>query len=250
MGTPLLKTEDLTRLLGQTDLRDAPCEALRAPSAQQPSTVVVHLPAGGDVLAAWRRLRALVPRTGRYPLVVLAEAQGLGLDEDRARALRMAPLVDLDEDDRLQLENAALEEMEMRQLQSRIERHAQPPRSAEAFCWRHPQPHLRYAIALPPVATMWEAALHLPWRGAVRRQDLLAALLRDWERRFGAELVLALPDTLQFSVRRPPGSPKEAFALAVQQHCLAPQMLPAAGIAPREHARWLLTADRWRLSVE
>lgn len=250
MGTPLLKTDELTRLLGQTDLRDAPCEALRTPSVQRAPTVVVHLPAGADVLAAWRRLRALVPRTGRYPLVVPADAEGMGLDEERARALRMAPLIDLDDDHRLQLENAALEEMEMRQLQSRIERHALPPRSADAFCWRHPRPELRYALALAPVATMWEAALHLAWRGAALRQDLLAALLRDWERRFGAELVLAMPDTLQFSVRRPPASPKEAFALAVQQHCLAPQMLPAAGIAPREHARWLLTAERWRLSVE
>lgn len=249
MGTPLLKTEDLARLLGQTDLRDAPCEARRA-AAHQPPTVVVHLTAGSDVLAAWKRLRALVPRTGRYPMVVAADTDGLVLDEDRARALRLAPLVDLEDDARLQLENAALEEVELRQLQSRIERHARPPRSAEAFCWRHPRPDLRYAIALPPAATMWEAALHVPWRGAVRRQDLLAALLRDWERRFGAELVLALPDTLQFSVRRPPASPKEAFALAVQQHCLAPRMLPEAGIAPREHARWLLTAERWRLSVE
>ena len=161
----------------------------------------------------------------------------------------IAPWVDLQDDDRLQVQDAASEQGQLRQLQAGIARHTQPARSAEAFCWRHPQAGVRYAVALPPASTMWEAALHVPWRGAPHRLDLLAALLRDWERRFGAELVISLPGTLQFSVRRPPASLNVAFALAVQQHCLAPHMLPEAGIALREHARWLLTADRWQLSA-
>lgn len=75
----------------------------------------------------------------------------------------------------------------------------------------------------------------------------LAAVLRSWGKRFGAEIVAAWGTMLQFVVARPPVTLDEALDLAFEHDRVAPSTLPLPGVAIRDHARALLHRDTWFL---
>jgi Domain of unknown function (DUF4253) len=66
-----------------------------------------------------------------------------------------------------------------------------------------------------------------------------------WYRDFGAELVSIDGIILGFTVESKPSSIEQAFDLSWQQKALASDTFFDAGISIRDHARALLTLDRW-----
>ncbi|GAA3567044.1 hypothetical protein GCM10022419_054690 [Nonomuraea rosea] len=71
-------------------------------------------------------------------------------------------------------------------------------------------------LALMPVESGWQVPGLLSYGGWNRYPEPVAhtALLRDWYRRFGAELVAMTDCTAEFVVRRPPRTRAGAWALA------------------------------------
>ena len=65
------------------------------------------------------------------------------------------------------------------------------------------------------------------------------------EERYGAQLTRCFATTLHLRVARRPGSIDEAFALAIEHRHFASDTFVLPGISLREHARALLTVDRW-----
>lgn len=76
--------------------------------------------------------------------------------------------------------------------------------------------------------------------------DLVVGL-RLWQERYGAELVMADGTRRFMRVRRRPATADEAFELAMQQCAIAGDALTLCGVSLRDHARYLLHADRWLL---
>ncbi|MEL6894154.1 MAG: DUF4253 domain-containing protein, partial [Actinomycetota bacterium] len=73
----------------------------------------------------------------------------------------------------------------------------------------------------------------------------LLALVRSWNRRFGAELVAHYGTMLKFIVERPPSSIDDAFQLACEQYWVAPCTTALPGVSLRDHARALLDRPTW-----
>lgn len=71
--------------------------------------------------------------------------------------------------------------------------------------------------------------------------------LRNWQHRYGAELVCNDGTLLQRVVERPPQTPDDAFALAAQQYDLARDTLTLPLVSLREHARALIGRRQWLL---
>jgi hypothetical protein len=75
----------------------------------------------------------------------------------------------------------------------------------------------------------------------------LIALLRDWKRQFGAELVAHWGTMLQFIVERPPADADEAWDIAWQHDVIANSLLGQSGVEIRHHAAMLMRERRWFL---
>jgi hypothetical protein len=91
-----------------------------------------------------------------------------------------------------------------------------------------------------------------PWSvitrsSALSVEEALLQLMREWQGRFGAQLVASWGTMLQFAVSAPPETLDEAFDLAAQHAAVAPctTMLPGEGI--RQLARHLWRGERWFL---
>jgi hypothetical protein len=107
------------------------------------------------------------------------------------------------------------------------------------------EPTPRAAVLLPTLQP-WKALLYMGWYGLEGDEAAeKAASLRVWEENHGAELVAAFNTTLYLRVTRRPTSIDEAFALAIGHHHFASDTLVLPGVSTRDHARALLTLDRW-----
>lgn len=103
-------------------------------------------------------------------------------------------------------------------------------------------------LLLIPTPKGWNTLAYLHWYGALTSTTPVAIqFLEHWYRTYQAELVANYGTMLQFVVGRPPTSPEEAFQLAWEQEALAECTLVLPGVSIREHARALLTVDRWFL---
>lgn len=106
----------------------------------------------------------------------------------------------------------------------------------------------RQALILVPVAEQSDILAYIHWYGAETiGSEVVIFQLRDWGKRYGAELVAHYGTMLQFNVARQPKDIWEAFDLAVEQVALAPCTLALPGVSIREHARCLLNAKQWFL---
>jgi hypothetical protein len=113
--------------------------------------------------------------------------------------------------------------------------------------WHTPS-HDTQALLLMPGANGYETPAYLNWFGACRgNSQFIVALLREWQQRYGAELVAHYGTMLHFLVQRRPHSVADAYRLAWQQAAVAPDTLALPGVALRNHARALLQTDRWFL---
>lgn len=82
-------------------------------------------------------------------------------------------------------------------------------------------------IALLPIDEGWKAPALLPWGDWNENPPpaVHTAVLRDWNRRYGAELVSMTGDILELSVARPPTTDEAALALAREQYSYAPDIV-------------------------
>jgi hypothetical protein len=82
-------------------------------------------------------------------------------------------------------------------------------------------------IALLPVDASWKAPALLAWGNWNDNPEpaVHTAVLRDWNRRYGADLASMTPDVLELSVARPPSTDQAALALAREQFSYAPDIV-------------------------
>lgn len=82
-------------------------------------------------------------------------------------------------------------------------------------------------IALLPIDESWKATALLPWGSYNENPEpaVHTAVLRDWNQRYGVELVTMTADVLEMSVARPPSTDQAALALAREQFSYAPDIV-------------------------
>lgn len=114
--------------------------------------------------------------------------------------------------------------------------------------WFDPSPD-HCALIFLPTNVSDDAVTYVPFYGAETPDTAaaLAAVLRSWRERYGAELVASWGTMLQFVVARPPNTLSDAFALALEQEHVALPTLGLAGVTVRNHARALLERSTWFL---
>jgi hypothetical protein len=114
-------------------------------------------------------------------------------------------------------------------------------------------PHDQITLLLLPIQHGWETLAYLHWYGAGSYgADSLGSaeaigFLKKWHQSYQAELVCHYGTMLQLQVGKLPASPAEAFQLAWQQVAIAPCTTSLPGVSLRDHARALLSTERWFL---
>lgn len=211
---------------------------------QAPPTFVLGATSTGDVLAFrapardlvawWHQLRAEHPTTGLWPVLLgegpgdlcaalpgavradydpateLVRAQDMSSEDLRAlRAQRLARYADLDGDD-------SFDDDEDDDALAMVEPDALA-RSEATFVAAQTDG----LVALVPAAHAWQVPVLLGWDGGLN-YDLEpvdhAVVLRDWQERFGAQLVtLGNEQVLELWVDHPPTEPAHALAVAREQ---------------------------------
>jgi hypothetical protein len=244
------------------------------PGAREPLPRLV-VP-GASARALWERLRALVPETGHYPLLLgpedelelLLEQLGASEDEDTAALLaqaealspephgwagaRLAGLVQLMQDAGLEPQldaedfadaEAALEAEEAAQEGRRT-------RGAGAFTHDAATgaPYPRVALALLPACEPWQAPVRLRFGGFNECPSPAqhGAMLRHWEAAYGAEPVALSHDTLELRVARPPVDAAAARALAREQAAYCAELAAPGPEGLERLAARLQGAGVWR----
>lgn len=113
--------------------------------------------------------------------------------------------------------------------------------------WFEPRNDVQ-ALVLTPSDRGWEVPAYMNWYGAARtNSQLVVALLREWNEKYGAELVAHFGTMLQLYTTRRPDTWEEAFQLAWQQHMIAPCTTLLPGISLRDRARALMHTNQWFL---
>ncbi|MEU9042983.1 MULTISPECIES: DUF4253 domain-containing protein [unclassified Kitasatospora] len=93
-----------------------------------------------------------------------------------------------------------------------------------------------------------EALAVCGWSGPVNHENdiaKIAAVLADWERRFGAQVVEVGFDTLRLSVPVPPATLAEALPLAAEHTALCPDLVFQGAGRLTEYAEQLVGARQW-----
>ena len=215
-----------------------------------------------EVLPTWTAARALVDRTGRWPVAVcsfdfkLDETSGLAsiVDQlnpfffeqelvgasDPASVIARSRLVDVDaEFARLGIEADWLDDPDP----------ANVPESVPEFNeWYEPRDQLVALLFLPdPIPEHALAYVHWYAGNSSLPSHVLIAVLRRWRETFGAEVVANWGTMLQLVASRRPSTIGEALALARQQELVAPCTTALPGASTEEQAAALLASDRWFL---
>ena len=122
-----------------------------------------------------------------------------------------------------------------------------PPDDTHYFDWYVPLNEPQ-ALILLPTMNSWETLAFIHWHGAETcGTETAIAMLRWWREKYGAELVAHYGTMLHIAITRRPSSIEEAFRLAWEQEALAPCTTALPGVSLRDHARTLLTTDKWFL---
>lgn len=107
------------------------------------------------------------------------------------------------------------------------------------------RPELR--IGLVPAAGGAEALAACGWSGPANHSETgaVAAVLRDWERRFGARVVQAGFDTLHLSVAAPPTTTDDALLLAAEHLAFCPDNVLQGTEGLADYAEEILDESSW-----
>jgi len=226
---------------------------------------------GAQAVALWESLRALVPATGHYPVIV-------GPDNDRNRTMadhrwNRGGTEDLVRLTREPFDLAAFARDRCREVLEwsrqewpqdvpRMERCLRYLDGAEPLRWPEVEPdntvwipidllkrrpHPRVHVALVPTDVPWLAPVYVRFGGFNECPDCSrhAAVLRAWGEEFGAEPVGMSHDMLDVRVARPPADRRRAVRLAVEQWAYDADVWGDAVRSEEELAAWLSRARVW-----
>ncbi|RYG48298.1 DUF4253 domain-containing protein [bacterium] len=188
------------------------------------SVLIVKVPAS-EALAVWKRYRSQVEETGRWPVIIG--------NEESVRIQRESAERNVDVRERLrQAEELQPQAIIKARLDELFEEEEEDELFGEDFKpsalqTGNPDPHdapaiLReegeISIALLPSRHGWEAPAHLEY-GSWNEYPSIAehvALLRDWEKRYGAEMLVLSSDTVELLLSRPLTNVDEAKKVAAE----------------------------------
>jgi len=179
---------------------------------------------GAEALAWWRFLRSQFETTGYWPILLGAPADAAIIDEMRA----------FDDIDPSDLDPRAVSAFDLAGWRSRAAaeysewggepRGIWPARVAESdfvvdVDILSGRLHPTVVVGLVPVDEGWQVPLVLRYGGwnACPPAMVHAATLRDWQHRFGAELVTMTGEIVELQVDDPPRNREAAMALAREQ---------------------------------
>lgn len=109
------------------------------------------------------------------------------------------------------------------------------------------QPLAAVCIALLPTAASWDAPALLRFGGGEIHPfpEEHTAIARAWSEQYGAEIIAATPDTLEFAVGRPPATHETAEELAMNQFAYCEDIVRQGTGSIRALAACLLNAPYW-----
>ncbi|WP_240135479.1 DUF4253 domain-containing protein [Streptomyces sp. MUM 178J] len=100
---------------------------------------------------------------------------------------------------------------------------------------------------LVPAARSADIPYALGWTGPCNHAetDVLCAVLRSWEDRFGIRVIGLSFDCLELSVAAPPRTLPDALAIAAEHHAFCPDNVWQGSGSLDAYAKELLDVDRW-----
>ena len=108
-----------------------------------------------------------------------------------------------------------------------------------------------YRLGLVPAERPADVPAVLGWTGMIKSTDQVAsisAVLRSWEERFGALLIVLGFDELELSVAAPPRMQNRALVLAAEHRAFSVRSFSGQPGNLREYASGLLHRRHWRFS--
>ncbi|MFI9366867.1 DUF4253 domain-containing protein [Kitasatospora sp. NPDC053057] len=103
-------------------------------------------------------------------------------------------------------------------------------------------------LGLVPARSGAEALVACGWSGPLNHENdiaKIAAVLADWERRFGAQVVEVGFDTLQLSIPVPPATLAEALPPTAEHAALCPDQIHQGAGSLTAYAEQLVGSHRW-----
>jgi len=211
-----------------------------------------------EAIAAWNLMRSHLETTKRYPVITY----GWGSNDFFARFYYNEEVVDR------KLQSASPEEIiatvSMAEVETFLEKaKTDSPQYLDdlqkfnnledimAFetsylDWFEPAETL--TLILLPTQNSWDTLAYIHWFGACYVGTSVAmGFLKKWHQQYLAELVCHYGTMLQLNVGKLPSNPEEAFQLAWEQEAIAPCTTMLPGVSLSDHARALLSVNRWFL---
>ncbi|MDT0164606.1 DUF4253 domain-containing protein [Actinotalea sp. AC32] len=200
-----------------------------------------------DLLPLWHRMRDLHPTTGLWPVLIgpdpgdmFAALPGSGDDHDDAAELGRAAGLTVDD---VWAEHGPDHD-------DPYAADARPPSALEPEDEPFGVARTRGIVALVPGAP-WDAPAVLGWNGGCN-VDVTpaehAVVLRHWHERHGAELVgMDADQVMELLVARPPSTPDEALAVALEQYAYCPDSVAQGTGSVTDLARTHAPAGSWHL---
>jgi hypothetical protein len=108
-----------------------------------------------------------------------------------------------------------------------------------------------YRLGLVPAGRPADVPAVLGWTGMIKSTDQVAAIsgvLRSWEDRFGAKLIVLGFDELELSVAAPPRTQGRALTLAAEHRSFSIRSFSGQPGNLREYAAGLVHRRHWRFS--
>jgi hypothetical protein len=231
---------------------------------ERPFELLALVVPGGAAIEAWRRLRALVPETGRWPVLIgdvetagrVLEPLGEG-DQDA---------IDPEETDAILAAGLALDPAawaaELRAEDAELYDPPREPRAEREQVWRETAAHQGFSIHLEPTGEEplervfvllvptpdgWRVPAYLRFGGwnECPEPAVHVAFLKRWHERWGAELVALGSDTLELAVLRPVLDREEALILADEQFLYCFDLIVQGAETLDRLAALLLRSTSW-----
>lgn len=195
---------------------------------------------GGEAPAEWSKLHAEFARTGRYP-VLLGDREECGTVKDTydENRLDFGSTEDIVARSRLQTPADWYRErkaaLELSPDWPTAPDAPWPPQPDEGACGEI-HAHLDMTTGLPKrevcvasleVLASWETFARLAWGGfnECPLPHVHCILHRDWEERFGSEIVSLTDSVVECRVARPPSTREEAYLLAQEHYLYCPDIV-------------------------
>jgi len=232
---------------------------------------------GSIAVALWKSLRQHHTATGLWPVIRQldfneqpggAEAVSAPLPAGDAPSLLKPQLEELIESYEEMLEQN-LTGLTLTELAHRIDRSAvlgpedetrapdrspwptEPPDIEPTFQavldWETNAPVDEVHLALVPAKQPWDAISRLQFGGwnSCPSPDVLAAVAREWNGRYGAVPAVITMDVLEFHVERPPTTEAECMQLAAEQFVLCEDIVSQGTLSIRDLAAALWRSPNW-----